>query len=333
MKLVGISALIGLASAAPIDEAQDSATIAVATPSWHHHADFQYQGYYSEDYYHTITLDEVPNSGETTADICKAQANMAEGWCPDSNDHIMRTYADLVVTHFMPLSAAAGVLDESEASNIPNLMLGYRTKTWSNVNEPAVTLPATIDNALALAERGSDSANDVYDCGPTNGGERSWLQRQSRSSTAGFVDATADSAAAPCLAIGNQGFYGADVENNFRMKNVACTETMHLVCVQSGNPGANSHGGLATSIVQMNNTNVDILKAAFNLVNDPANAPAEEEADDSSNDAGAGGDSTGDSSTEEPAAEAGMSTTKIIVIAAVVVVVAVVLFLVLGKKE
>merc|ERR1712050_517614 len=174
------------------------------------------------------------------------------------------------------------------------------------------------NNTLALAERGSDGVNDVYDCGPTNGGERSWLQRQSRSSTAGFVDATADSAAAPCLAIGNQGFYGDDVENNFRMKNVACTETMHLVCFLSGSVGANSHGGLATTIVQMNNTNVDILKAAFNLVNDPANAPAEEEADDSSNDAGADGDNT----TEEPAAEAGMSMTKKIVIAAVVVVVA-----------
>jgi len=332
MKLVGISALIGLASAAPIDEAQHSATIAVQTPTWHTHTDFQYEGYYADDWYHGITMEEIPAAGENTHDICKGICHMSEGWCPGSNDHMMRAYSDLVVTHFMPKSAAAGVLDESEAANIPTLMTAFRTKIWSNNNEPAVTIPATIDNALALAERGTDSANDVYDCGPTFGTERSFVQSQIRNGDAGFVDATADSATVPCTAIGNQGFYGDDVEKNFRLKNVACSETMHLICVRNKNPGANTHGGIDTVIKTFNSTNVDIMKAALNFVNDPANAPAEEEEDTS---ADAGGDSsTGDSSsTDEPAAEAGMSTTMKLVIVAGVIVIAVVLFLVLGKKE
>jgi len=328
MKLVGISALIGLASAAPVEESSPyHATVLTDTPFWVYHADYVSMDYYGELWKNTIVLEEVPEAGTNSWTICKGTVDAsAEGFCPRTAEQAMRVYSNLVVRHFMPNSLAAGVLDESEVSNIPaSMMTGYRTKDWVG-SDWTGTVPEPIDNVDAVANYGQGGANDVYACGPSSSGGESWLQ-SIHTPTIEFVDATA-SAPNHCTEIGSHGGYG-DTFADFKLKNVDCSKASYVMCANPFNPaGSVSHGGYPMEEFELNSTLVDIMKSAFDIMNDPANQVVEEEIVDNS-----GTDSTGDSgnstSTTEEAAEGG---NKMIIIGAVVVVVAVVLFFVLGKK-
>jgi len=328
MKLVGISALIGLASAAPLEESTPHhATVLSDSPYWVYHADYVSMDYYGELWKNTITLEEVPEAGTNSWSICKGTVDTGgEGFCPRSAEQAMRVYSDLVVRHFMPNSLATGVLDESEVSNIPSgMMTGYRTKDWEG-NDWDGTVPDTIDNVDAVAGYGQGGVNDVYDCGPTNSGGNSWLQNI-HAPTIEYVDAEA---VAPnhCLEIGSHGGYG-DTFADFKLKNVDCAKTAFVMCANAFNPsGGASHGGYAFAKFELNSTHVDIMKAAFDIMNDPANQVVEEVVDNSgssnSNSTSTGGDST-------DAAEGGSN--MMLIGGIVVVIVAVALFFVLGKKE
>merc|ERR1712167_466699 len=193
--------------------------------------------YYQTNWHYTLSLEEVPNSGENIHALCNGISNWSEGWCPKNEQQAMEVYSELVVRNFMPNSHAAGVLDESEVSNIPDsLQTGYRTKNYKD----DVAVPDPIDNVDAVANRGSNGVNDVYGCGPVNDDD-AYLQNVV-APTIGFLD---DSAAAPnhCTALGMHNGYGDDFDN-FKLKNVPCDETRYIICSDFWLPyGGSSHGG------------------------------------------------------------------------------------------
>merc|ERR1712190_356240 len=81
------------------------------------------------------------------------------------------------------------------------------------------------------------------------------------------------------------------------------------MCANAFNPsGGASHGGYSFQKFELNSTHVDIMKAAFDIMNDPANQVVEEVVDDSgssnSNSTSTGGDNT-------DAAEGGSNMTLI----------------------
>merc|ERR1711898_39626 len=147
----------GLASATPVAQqeaksASQSATVLADAPVWAWSAAYIADDYYQTNWHYTLSLEEVPNSGENIHALCNGISNWSEGWCPKNEQQAMEVYSELVVRNFMPNSHAAGVLDESEVSNIPDsLQTGYRTKNYKD----DVTVPDPIDNVDAVANRGS----------------------------------------------------------------------------------------------------------------------------------------------------------------------------------
>jgi len=319
MKFVAPLSLLGLASATPVAQqeaksASQSATV-LTDPVWVWDEAYISDDYYGTNWHMSVSLEEVPNSGENIHTICDGLSSMSEGYCPMNEAWAKAVYAELVVRHFMPNSLAAGVLDESEVSNIPaSLGTGYRTITWDS----AITVPDPIDNIDAVANRGSNGPNDVYGCGPVEGDE-AWLQTV-QNPTIGFLD---DTAAAPnhCTALGMHNGYG-DTFDNFKLKNVPCDETRYVICADFWEPTDPTHGGYAVTSHKMNSTNVDILKAAFDIMYDPANQVVEETVVENNS-----GNST---TTTEETTEAGNN--KMIMIGGIVVVLGIVAFLVMGKK-
>jgi hypothetical protein len=326
MKFAAPLSLLGLASASPLSEkihvvsnAQD-ATVTSDAPVWAWSSDYISEPYYGFFWHYTMTLEEVPNAGENAMDICNGISMAAEAWCPQSELHAKQVYSELVVRNFMPNSFANGVLDESELDNIPSsLATGYRTKTWGSL-----TIPEPIDNVDATTNRGNGGANDVYACGPS-WGDDSYLQSLTVP-TIGFID---DTASAPnhCTALGMHNGYG-DSFDDFKLKNVDCADTHYIICADMWLPvGGSSHGGFPVVGAEMNNTQIDIMKAAFDKLYDPANQPVEEEEVTDGGDSGA----TDSGATETDSEKSGMSKkTKIIALVAIVVV-AIIAFVALKK--
>lgn len=322
MKFAASLSLLGLASATPVAQqeaksASQSATVLADAPVWAWSAAYISDDYYMDKWHYSLSLEEVPSAGENAHAICNGISQWSEGWCPKSEQQAMEVYSELVVRNFMPNSHAAGVLDESEVSNIPDsLQTGYRTNTWKD----GVTIPDPIDNVDAVANRGSNGVNDVYGCGPVNNA-KAYLQSVV-DPTIGFLD---DSAAAPnhCTALGMHNGYGDDFDN-FKLKNVPCDETKYIICSDGYLPGmgaGSSHGGYNIVGAEMNSTNVDIMKAAFDIKYNPANQVVEEE--ESTEEGG---------ETTEETTEAAGGNKNMMYGGVAVVVIAVVLFVVLGKK-
>jgi len=319
MKLVAPFALLGLASATPVAQqeaksASQSATVLADAPVWTFDSAYVADDYYGTLWHYTMSLEEIPSAGENIMSICNGISNMAEGWCPFDEAQAKLVYSDLVVRNFMPNSFAAGALDETEVSNVPDsLQTGYRVKSWTD----GLVVPDPIDNVDATTNRGSNGANDVYGCRAFHGGD-AYLQNV-KDRTIGFVD---DSASAPnhCTALGMHNGYG-DSFDNFKLKNVPCDETRYVVCADFWLPiGGSSHGGFPVVGAEIDATTVDIMKAAFDIMYDPANAP-EPEVEETTEET---------ESTEETTEASGNN--NMIYGGVAVVVIAVILFVVLGKK-
>jgi len=319
MKFVAPLALLGLASATPVAQqeaksASQSATILADAPVWTWDNAYVADDYYFSLWHYTLSLEEIPNAGDNIMTICNGISVMAEGWCPLSEEQAKLVYSDLVVRNFMPNSFAAGALDETEVSNVPaSLQTGYRTDTWTE----GVVIPDPIDNVDATANRGSNGPNDVYGCGPVFGYD-AYLQNV-KERTIGFLD---DSASAPnhCTALGMHNGYG-DAFDNFKLKNVPCDETRYVICSDFWLPvGGSSHGGYPVVGAEINNSTIDIMKAAFDIMYDPANAP-EPEVEETTEET---------ESTEETTEASGNN--NMVYGGVAVVVIAVILFVVLGKK-
>jgi len=319
MKFVAPLALLGLASATPVAQqeaksASQSATVLADAPVWTWDSAYVADDYYSTLWHYTLSLEEIPNAGDNIMTICNGISSMAEGWCPFDEEQAKKVYSDLVVRNFMPNSFAAGALDETEVSNVPaSLQTGYRTDTWND----GVVIPDPIDNVDATTNRGSSGPNDIYGCGPISGYD-AYLQNV-KARTIGFLD---DSASAPnhCTALGMHNGYGDDFDN-FKLKNVPCDETRYVICADFWLPvGGSSHGGYPVVGAEINTDTVDIMKAAFDIMYDPANAP-EPEVEETTEET---------ESTEETTEASGNK--NMYYGGAGVAVIAVILFVVLGKK-
>merc|ERR1712045_240587 len=93
MRLIGISALIGLASAAPVEESVHHATVLTDTPYWVYHNDYVSMDYYGELWLNTITLEAVPDAGTNAWSVCAGSVDLSsEAWCPRNAEHAMRVY-------------------------------------------------------------------------------------------------------------------------------------------------------------------------------------------------------------------------------------------------
>ena len=127
-------------------------------------------------------------------------------------------------------------------------------------------VPSTIDHTTLAQYDGS--VNDVYKCGPLAWGGVSFLQFSAFSvppaTGPGWTDATAPDTKA-CLNLGgHQGFN--DTFAPMTMTNMPCTTSMYIICsAPLMVDGAVSHNGLITVVTKdMNTTNVEIVKQAFN---------------------------------------------------------------------
>jgi len=325
MKFAAPLSLLGLASATPLAQqaksaAQASATITV-DPVWTWDSAYVADEYYGTLWHYSLSLEAVPNAGENIFQICNGIGDMLEGWCPYTEEQAKFVYSDLVVRNFMPNSFAAGVLDETEVSNVPDsLQTGYRVRDWSG-SGGITDVPDPIDNVEAVATIGSNGPHDVYMCGPVPMGDgKAYLQNENHATgrTIGFVDDSAP-ASHKCTALGMHNGYGDDFDA-FKLKNTPCDETRYVICADFWKPVSGStHGGFPVVDVELDRSAADIMKEAFNLMYDPANQPEEvvEEVVEE---------------TTEETTEEGASPMKKYGIVGAVVIIAVVAFLVLGKK-
>jgi hypothetical protein len=324
MKFVAPLSLLGLASATPLAQqaksaAQASATITAAAPTWTWDSAYVADDYYGTLWHYTLSLEEIPNAGENIMSICNGISDMAEGWCPYTEEQAKLVYSDLVVRNFMPNSFAAGVLDETEVDNVPaSLQTGYRTREWTGT-AGITEVPDPIDNVEAVATIGSNGPHDVYMCGPVSGG-KAYLQNQGHATarTIGFVDDTAP-ASSKCTALGMHNGYGDDFDA-FKLKNTPCDETRYVICSDFWKPiHGSTHGGFPVVDAELDRSAADLMKEAFNLMYDPANQPEEVV------------EEVVEETTEETTEEAASPMKKYGIVGAVVII-AVVAFLVLGKK-
>jgi len=324
MKFAAPLSLLGLASATPLAQqaksaAQASATITAAAPVWTFDSAYISDDYYNDLWHYTLSLEAIPNAGDNIFSICNGISDMAEGWCPYTEEQAKFVYSDLVVRNFMPNSFAAGVLDETEVSNVPDsLQTGYRVRDWTG-NGGITVVPDPIDNVEAVATIGSNGPHDVYMCGPVESG-KAYLQNEGHATgrTIRFVDDSAP-ASSKCTALGMHNGYGDDFDA-FKLKNTPCDETRYVICADFWKPPSGStHGGFPVVDVQVNRTAAVLMKEAFNLMYDPANQPEEVV------------EEVVEETTEETTEEAASPMKKYGIVGAVVII-AVVAFLVLGKK-
>merc|ERR1712167_423057 len=87
MKFAASLSLLGLASATPVAQqeaksASQSATVLADAPVWAWSAAYIADDYYQTNWHYTLSLEEVPNSGENIHALCNGISNWSEGWCP-----------------------------------------------------------------------------------------------------------------------------------------------------------------------------------------------------------------------------------------------------------
>lgn len=327
MKLVAPLSLLGLASATPLAQqaksaAQASATVTADAPVWSWDSAYIADDYYGTFWHYTLSLEAIPNAGENIFSICNGISDSSEGWCPYTEEHAKIVYSDLVVRNFMPNSFAAGVLDETEVSNVPDsLQTGYRTAEWSGTGG-ITEVPDPIDNVEAVATIGSNGPHDVYKCGPALlGNGQAYLQNVGHATerTIGFLDDTTP-AINKCTALGMHNGYGDDFDN-FKLKNTPCDETRYVICADFWLPPyGSSHGGYPVVGAELDRSAVDLMKEAFNLMYDPANQPEEVV------------EEVVEETTEETTEEAASPMKRNVAVVGGIAIVGVVAFLVLGKK-
>lgn len=279
MKLIaGISTLISLTLAGP-----SSRTGAPISPVWMRSETIPTASTGAFTNYYSLSEAKVPNAGDIAWTVCGEVGGFgAEPFCPSTAAAAEEVYTNLLAEHFMPLSVAAGEFDVSERDQVQPFAIGV--KAYDNV-------PSTIDHTTLTQFDGS--VNDVYKCGPLAWGGVSFSQFSAFDVPAatgpGWTDATAPDTKA-CLNLGgHQGFN--DTFAPMTMTNMPCTTTMYVICMQSNIvDGSMSHNGLVTVVTKdMNTTNVEIVKQAFNSkydgsyveptsppIIDPVTEPAEE---------------------------------------------------------
>jgi len=275
MKLVSgfvTAALVGLSHAGPVSQNSDPMEeIAVA----HYMKPTQFEITPAQSSSHRsriiMTKEKIPNGGDWNManGICRDIDLNTEPWCPDSADQAMEVFCNMAAVHLMPNSVATGVLDESEVQNIAG---GF----WTGASTTfASSIPDTIDHTSLVF--GDESANDVYTCGDGDGDYyfNFWYRGDYYGDYPGIATPLFTSETAPgthgCLTIGDHGGYG-DNFAPFTMTNAPCnvddgSNAKFLLC-------ATSRGvDVQANEIEMTQANIDLVKAAFTILNDPSYSP------------------------------------------------------------
>jgi hypothetical protein len=171
---------------------------------------------------------------------------MAEGYCPDDDADTARIYANLAVENFMPLTAASGVLDESEIANLEGVATGIKDG---------------VCNAGSLGHSHTYSWNNDFD--PT---DPAMHPTQLTYTNAASTES--------CVSMGEHGGHG-DTFEPFSLKKVSCEDRRFVVCHLANYNNADwkttddyDYKNSTLRIEkEMKTANVDLLKEAFAIKN------------------------------------------------------------------
>jgi len=239
--ITGIFTLVGLTLVSP-----SSASI---SPVWMKSESTPVNPFTGENVYYTLTQTAIHNAGQIAWNGCAAvTSSQGEPYCPRSAAEAEEVYSNLLAEHFLPLSVASGLFVESEVDNIVNFALGAKAQ-GNNV-------PTTIDHTKV-------TINDVYKCGPNEWGSMSIKQWPQFTAGPGWADNTAPNTK-KCLNLGGHQGYG-DTFAPMTMKNMACSDSMYLICRDSQQSGTSHSGAVTVVNKDMTTTNVDIVRAAFDF--------------------------------------------------------------------
>jgi hypothetical protein len=276
MKLVAgfvTATLVGLSQAGPVSQNSDPIEELTET-FWMVPTIHEITGSMDETHKTKIRMstEKIPNGGNyaLAKGVCQDIDFDLAPWCPDTADQAMEVFSNIAAVHLMPNSVANGELDESEIINLAGGMYIGGSGTYDN--HP--TIPDPIDNSNLVF--GDGSANDVYRCGPDEYEIEMWNWWSTGNGYGPYQPTpgwTLDSAPAThsCLTIGAHGGYG-DTFEPFTMNNVQCevddgSNSKFVLC--GSFEGANS---ARTNQIEMSQANIDLVKEAFALLNDPASA-------------------------------------------------------------
>merc|ERR1739848_134654 len=276
MKLVSgfvTAALVGLSHAGPVaqnsEPMEEIPEVFYMKPTQFEISPSQSSGHKSRI---TMTSEKIPNGGDWNMayGICRDMDINTEPWCPDSADQAMEVFCNMAAVHLMPNSVATGVLDESEVQNIAG---GF----WTGASTTfATSIPDTIDHTSLVF--GDGSVNDVYTCGDGDGDYyfNFWYRGDYYGDYPGIATPLFTYDTAPgthgCLTWGDHGGYG-DTFEPFSMTNAPCqvdddSNAKFLLCATS--QGMAEQNGE----IEMTQANINLVKEAFTILNDPAYAPA-----------------------------------------------------------
>jgi len=300
MKLLYPLSLVGLAVASPVP--QDSAMASIASPVWMADRTQIYDPMMGSGY--GVTLTTEPVALDTATDQwCASVGAGSEPWCPINPTWASVTYSNLAAVMLMPNSVSTGVLDESEIPNLAGFASGWTT--GGACNSPAFT---------------------------TNM-QQSMFDMMGAATTLPLADAA-------CTEIGAHGAQAATFAD-FEATAVDCTESRYVMCYNAANPmggdgfpadGDVTHGDVtadATNKLTFDQANVDLVVAAFDIMNDPNYVPPTTAAPTTAAPTTVAPVTTAPAATTD--APAAASNTKWYVIIAVVIVIVAVVVLQMKK--